>query len=1534
MKWLRRTVKDRHCLNRVYIDDPFFFGLRKLLEYWESVFDVCVRDQAAPKTVSLIACLVWWCWKLFLVMPEIGRRGTGEELGGAGVAVAAAVAILEKHQEDQRRTRPPVVRRQQHGDLIPGAGVTSVNCVGETIARLQNRFSAGRSVGNSVSPSYTSSSVSRETKQDADIAGRDDYPSVWKNEQDNCDVKSNYVVTGHDQRFNDIHKSPSTKNISSLVCNNSVVSTLNKGSSTSLDTKTQSAQKLVSDCKVEIYFPPGSTQCLMNAAKRSSGKQHSLSESLSTGNDSHGSCDVQWSSSHPEAVDHHDGCDDYGDLGVSSMKNDTFQNDYQVQNVVKESASDRNIPPRRPRVICLRASASENVSRTKSDPELASEYVAQQRQLWDDAESASSSPSSGLGGVSEYLRQPSSVPQENEDHRGSPATGGSLSSGSSRRILASSESLGGDESSPDEEEDSTLKCSGTAWSGSDSAPRHRSSSTSEFSNSTSSEGEADDLDRPPHKPCRPSEDLTTTDCNEDFLWVHGSARGVESRRIHPVEKSNVMTEEKRGRDFCIPESDDNNHQELDYDPPQIMQNRNSMTPSYEKVTDKSEMQTSGNDRYEYHQLISESCETSHRKPPRHDSGLKVHTSFDNASSLDRRRHHGHNRASRDQKARSSIVLQSPRFRSPSRHVSPSAAECAHYSNTSCCSEAAKILMNHGVSCCDSATNLLRPSGSRESSHQHLYPSPCSDPAHCCLSTSVHEDVMSSSYDSSFSDNRHHHHHHGDLQCYGSAGKLDCHSRMCHGLGSEQCCSMLPQGGDCYGSHGYLPLCNCQAEQRCRRRHVCKQPPVNFDVEERLRRLEADKDSLQLQVTVLTEQIEVQTDKISDLEKLLEEKKMQLANAEDVLQREMLSRSSSETQKLELLSAMSELKLHQAALERDNLELRDRLGEERRRNKPPVIPRSALLATSTPVSSQQASQLLGGGSPSPSPVSSLSEGSPRRLGNHPNSVEDFKDIPAPRTPPANYRRKVEHYGSLPRQRITTNGTAVSPLDGITPTANSAGMRKGVAFGKGLVSSFLPFQHPHHHASRLKVSGPDKSFSTPNLAETERVVIDDVPASPSAEVLAEEEVDETTGSLGLSPQPSPSFQSNRGKGIKKIFGRVKRSGSGNLDDVPGEGEFRRGGVRATAGPRLGWTNQPFIKQKSGECCRPDQPFAEWDSEAISGWLQELGLDCYAGDTKRWVKSGAQLLQASNHELEKELGIKNPIHRKKLHLALLSQQEAVLTLDPYLIPAGELDTAWVLRWLDDAGLPQHKETFLAARVDGRVLHRLTMDELAILHVTSHLHIASLRRGIQVLRNNKFEPNCLKRRSLPDDPSQPTAQDVALWTNHRVMEWLRIVDLAEYAPNLRGSGVHGGLMVHEPRFTAELMASLLSIPPSKTLLRRHLNTHFKELLGRDCIQEKREAEATLGYVPLSATTKVKVTKKSQFILKRKKSRSELDFGDLVCPLDPNKSGETLPPGDGMTQTEARHPRAVAACREAAISSPVDRLISECKFPERTSDV
>ena len=72
--------------------------------------------------------------------------------------------------------------------------------------------------------------------------------------------------------------------------------------------------------------------------------------------------------------------------------------------------------------------------------------------------------------------------------------------------------------------------------------------------------------------------------------------------------------------------------------------------------------------------------------------------------------------------------------------------------------------------------------------------------------------------------------------------------------------------------------------------------------------------------------------------------------------------------------------------------------------------------------------------------------------------------------------------------------------------------------------------------------------------------------------------------------------------------------------------------------------------------------------------------------------------------------------------------------------------------------------------------------------------------------------------------------------------------------TGVHGALLVYEPRFNAELLATLLSIPQGKTLLRRHLATHFNQLLGRDIVQMKRETETSTSYVPINPVSKVKV--------------------------------------------------------------------------------
>lgn len=320
------------------------------------------------------------------------------------------------------------------------------------------------------------------------------------------------------------------------------------------------------------------------------------------------------------------------------------------------------------------------------------------------------------------------------------------------------------------------------------------------------------------------------------------------------------------------------------------------------------------------------------------------------------------------------------------------------------------------------------------------------------------------------------------------------------------------------------------------------------------------------------------------------------------------------------------------------------------------------------------------------------------------------------------------------------------------------------------------------------------------------------------------------------------SQKHKGLRGIFDKIKsNNNNGNTslveDSSDMDSEFVRGGMRATAGPRLGWTS----KEKSRK------PFKEWDTEMICAWLEELGLDYAIENAKRWLKTGDELLSCAPQDIEKELNLKSLLHRKKILLAMadIADQDT----DEQLKNAGRLDTAWVLRWLDDIGLPQHKDEFMAARIDGRVLHRLTYDDLAALHVSSFLHAASLRRGIQLLREQNFNPDCLIRRLGEIEKNK-----IVFWTSHCIMEWLRLVDLAEYAPNLRGAGVHGSLMVNEIKFNAELLADLLAIPGSKTLLRRHLQTHFKDLLGRDCIQLKREAEHTLGFIPLTITGKIKV--------------------------------------------------------------------------------
>ncbi|XP_036615354.1 liprin-beta-1 isoform X2 [Trichosurus vulpecula] len=474
-----------------------------------------------------------------------------------------------------------------------------------------------------------------------------------------------------------------------------------------------------------------------------------------------------------------------------------------------------------------------------------------------------------------------------------------------------------------------------------------------------------------------------------------------------------------------------------------------------------------------------------------------------------------------------------------------------------------------------------------------------------------------------------------------------------------------------------------------------------------------------------------------------------------------------------------------------------------------------------------------------------------LGNLKKEVSEMEQEPLQKPPETEPPVQISKFGSLPPK-----------VQGPGPSAddNAFGTRKArSSFGRG----FFKIKNNKRTASAPNLDR-SRSASAPTLAETEKETAED-PALAGLSSLGKDA--ECTSPFQLSP-PSPDSK-KKSRGIMKLFGKLRRSQSTtfNPDDMS-EPEFKRGGTRATAGPRLGWSRD--LGQSNSDL---DTPFAKWTKEQVCNWLLDQGLGSYMNSGKHWIASGQTLLQASQQDLEKELGIKHSLHRKKLQLALqaLGSEEET--------NHGKLDFNWVTRWLDDIGLPQYKTQFDEGRVDGRMLHYMTVDDLLSLKVVSVLHHLSIKRAIQVLRINNFEPNCLRRR--PSDESNITPSEVSQWTNHRVMEWLRSVDLAEYAPNLRGSGVHGGLMVLEPRFNVETMAQLLNIPPNKTLLRRHLATHFNLLIGVEAQRQKREAMESPDYVLLTATAKVKPKKLtfSNFGNLRKKKQEDME--EYICPME-----------------------------------------------------
>uniref|UniRef100_A0A8C9TKG7 PPFIA binding protein 2 n=1 Tax=Scleropages formosus TaxID=113540 RepID=A0A8C9TKG7_SCLFO len=599
----------------------------------------------------------------------------------------------------------------------------------------------------------------------------------------------------------------------------------------------------------------------------------------------------------------------------------------------------------------------------------------------------------------------------------------------------------------------------------------------------------------------------------------------------------------------------------------------------------------------------------------------------------------------------------------------------------------------------------------------------------------------------------------------------------------------------------------------------RSPVNNESYQERLSRLEGDKESLVLQVSVLTDQVEAQGEKIRDLETSLEEHHHKLSSTEEMLQQELLSRTSLETQKLDLMDEVSYLKLKLVGMEEAQSN-----GEDKQHKAECVV----------------------------------------------NLISELQEQMCKFQLEINTR--IQEKRALEKQtECSAEGAQESPsglLQELRQLKNKVDELEGEKsqYEQKLKATKISRPPPKlkRNMTTLTISGTNYDKFKLNLfcTPTGRTQKTDDPASSDLSP-----VSSGVDSWQQSPV-SPENKKNQ-KGIKKFWGKIRRTQSGSLprDDLEPT-EFRRGGLRATAGPRLACTSD------GGSSVNMNTPFSKWTKEQVCGWLEDYGLGQYVNLARQWVNSGETLLSATPQDFEKEMGIKHPLHRKKLQLAVRSFSTKVIE------KSADLDHIWVTRWLDDIGLPQYKDQFNEARVDGRMLQYLTLNDLLFLKVTSQLHHLSIKSAIHVLHINKFNPNCLRRR--PGDENKTSPTEVTQWSNHRVMEWLRSVDLAEYAPNLRGSGVHGGLIILEPRFNSDALAMLLNIPPQKTLLRRHLATNFNALVGTQAQQEKRQHMESSGYVPLTTTAKVRPKKLgfSSFGHLRKKKLD--DSMDYICPMDP----------------------------------------------------
>ncbi|XP_019743472.1 kazrin-A [Hippocampus comes] len=313
------------------------------------------------------------------------------------------------------------------------------------------------------------------------------------------------------------------------------------------------------------------------------------------------------------------------------------------------------------------------------------------------------------------------------------------------------------------------------------------------------------------------------------------------------------------------------------------------------------------------------------------------------------------------------------------------------------------------------------------------------------------------------------------------------------------------------------------------------------------------------------------------------------------------------------------------------------------------------------------------------------------------------------------------------------------------------------------------------------------------------------------------------------------------LSRVFARGKQRKSldpGLFDDLDSVASATRLSLSLPDGPE-----EQLDRLQQVELAR-STPMSQWRAGTVQAWLEVvMAMPMYIRTCSENVKSGKVLLGLTDEDLELGLGVTSLMHRRKLRLAIEDYREAEDGRG--LSKAADMDHHWVAKaWLSDVGLPQYSQAFHTHLVDGRMLHSLTLRDLERhLNISKNLHQVSLLLGIELLHLLNFDKDALQARRVQCEHQNT---DPLVWTSHRVIKWLKDIDLKEFADGVVSSGIHGAVMVLDPNFSSDALATAMGIPSGKHIVRRHLEEELTNLICLARADAKQDFErSVLGTPP-----------------------------------------------------------------------------------------